>query len=344
MSDGFPLRRALVTGASGMLGSYLVQCLAADRCGVRALVRDANRAAWLEPLGAELVAGDVRDPGALREASTGCDVVFHAAARVGPDTAWTPFRDANVFGTQRVIDACAAVGARLLHVSSTAVYGAQRYEMAPVDESTPLPALPAHDAYGRSKQEAERLVLAAHERGMVQCAVVRPPPMYGERDRHFVPRVGAVLSRGVFPLIGGGTTTLPLVHARNVAEGAVLAATTSGAQGRVYNLTADFPITVADLVRLASQGLGRRVFTPRIPRAVGRAMFHVLEVALLAAGRRGVSRRSGGTFDLLTNDNPFREARARRELGWQPSVAPGDGIPAAFRWWADHPSGDSAFG
>jgi len=337
-------RRALVTGATGMLGSYIVQCLATAGCGVRALVRDASRAAWLEPLGADLVAGDVRDPGALREASAGCDVVFHAAAVVGPDTAWAPFRDANVTGTQHVIDACAATGARLLHVSSTAVYGARRYEMAPVDESTPLPALPAYDAYGRSKQEAERLVFAAHEQGRVRCSIVRPPPMYGERDRHFVPRVGAVLSRGVFPLIGGGTTTLPLVHARNVAEGAVLAATALGALGRAYNLTADYPITAADLVQLASRGLGRRVFAPRIPRAAGRAMFRVLEVALLAAGRRGVSRRSGGTFDMLTKDNPFREDRARRELGWQPPVTPQVGIPAAFRWWLDHPSGDAAFG
>lgn len=326
-----------------MLGSYIVECLTAAGCGVRALVRDASRAAWLEPLGVELVPGDVRDPAALREASAGCDVVFHAAAVVGPDTAWAPFRDANVIGTQNVIDACAGAGARLLHVSSTAVYGAQRYEMAPVDESTPLPGLPAHDAYGRSKQEAERLVLAAYEREVLPCAIVRPPPMYGERDRHFVPRVGAVLSRGVFPLIGGGTTTLPLVHARNVAEGAVLAAMASGAQGRAYNLTADYPITVADLVRLASAGLGRHVFTPRIPRAAGRAMFRVLEVALLAAGRRGVSRRSGATFDMLTQNNPFREARARRELGWRPTVTPQDGIPVAFRWWAQHVRGDSAF-
>lgn len=327
-----------------MLGSYIVQCLASTGRGVRALVRDASRAAWLEPLGAELLTGDVRDPAALRAAAAGCDVVFHAAAAVGPDTAWTPFRDANVTGTQHVIDACAATGAHLLHVSSTAVYGAQRYEMAPVDESTPLPALPAYDAYGRSKQEAERLVFAAHEHGRVRSSIVRPPPMYGEHDRHFVPRVGAVLSRGVFPLVGGGTTTLPLVHAQNVAEGAVLAATALGAQGRAYNLTADYPITVADLVRLASQGLGRRVFAPRIPLAVGRAMFRLLGVALMAAGRRGVSRRTGGTFDMLTKDNPFREARARHELGWKPSVTPQDGIPAAFRWWARHPGGDSAFG
>lgn len=329
------MRRALVTGATGMLGAYLVEALAGAGCAVRAVVRDANAAAWLRPLGADLVAGDVRDAAVLREAAAACDVVFHAAAVVGPGLDYTPFREANVDGTEHVIDACAAAGARLLHVSSTAVYGAARYEMAPVDESTPFPALPDHDAYGRSKQESERLVVDAHERGVVQCAVVRPPPMYGDRDRHFVPRVGAVLSRGVFPLIGGGATTLPLVHARNVADGAILAAAALGAQGRAYNLTADYPITVTDLVRLASDGLGRRVFAPRIPLVAGRALFRVLEVGLVIAGRRAESKRSAGTLDLLTKDNPFRADRARRELGWAPAVTPERGIPAAFRWWSD---------
>ncbi|MGH7649089.1 MAG: NAD-dependent epimerase/dehydratase family protein [Gemmatimonadaceae bacterium] len=329
------MNRALVTGATGMLGAYLVEALAGQGCTVRALVRDARAAGWLRPLGAELVPGDVRDAAAVRAAATGCDVVFHAAAVVGPGLDWAPFREANVDGTQHVIDACAAAGARLLHVSSTAVYGASRYEMAPVTESTPVPGLPAHDAYGRSKQESERLVFDAHERGVVQCAVVRPPPMYGERDRHFVPRVGAVLSRGVFPLIGGGTTTLPLVHARNVADGAILAATALGAQGRAYNLTADYPITMARLVRLASAGLGRRVFAPRIPLVAGRALFAVLEIALAAAGRRAVSKRSGSTLDMLTKNNPFPAEHARHELGWEPAITPGLGIPAAFRWWAE---------
>ena len=74
---------------------------------------------------------------------------------------------------------------------------------AATDESTPLPELPAADAYGRSKQEAERLVLAAHAAGRVWASVVRPPLMYGKRDRQFVPRLGPVLERGFFPLVAG---------------------------------------------------------------------------------------------------------------------------------------------
>lgn len=331
-----PLRRALVTGATGMLGSYFVQCLAATGCGVRALVRDEARAAWLRPLGAELVRGDIANAQALRDAAAGCDAVFHAAAAIGPEAEWDTFRVANVDGTQHVIDACAANGARLLYVSSTAVYGDSRYARAPLDESAALPDLPRHDAYGRSKQEAERVVMRAHAGGVVQAAIVRPPPMYGERDRQFVPRIAVVLRRGFFPLIGGGKTTLALVHARNVAEGAILAARNRQADGRAYNLTCDYPLTVANLVRFAALGLERRVFAPTIPISAGRVLFRALELALIALGRRDVSRHTGGTLDMLTKDNPFVEERARRELHWQPTVRPDAGVADAFRWWKAH--------
>ncbi len=319
-----------------MLGSYFVQCLATAGCAVRALVRDEMRAAWLRPLGAELVEGDIANAQVLRDAAAGCDAVFHAAAAIGPEADWDTFRAANVDGTQHVIDACAANGARLLYVSSTAVYGDSRYERAPLDEAAALPALPQHDAYGRSKQEAERVVTRAHADGVVRAAIVRPPPMYGDRDRQFVPRVAVVLTRGFFPLIGGGMTMLPLVHARNVAEGAILAATNPEADGRTYNLTCDYPLTVANLVRFAARGLERRVFAPAIPIGAGRVLFGALEVALVAIGRRDLSRHAGGTLDLLTKNNPFVEDRARRELNWQPTVTPDTGVADAFRWWKAH--------
>src|SRR6185437_12106152 len=211
------MKRALVTGATGMLGSYIVRGLLAEGYEVRALVRHPDAAAWLGRMNVRLMRGDLADGASIRRAASGCDVVFHAAAFIGPQSEWEPFRAGNVEGTRRVLDACAASGARLVHVSSTAVYGDTRLMHPTVDEETPLPALPERDAYGRSKQEAERLVTDAHDRGHAWCTIVRPPTMYGERDRQFVPRVVVMLRRGLFPLMGGGRTTLSAVHASAVA-------------------------------------------------------------------------------------------------------------------------------
>jgi nucleoside-diphosphate-sugar epimerase len=325
-----------VTGATGMLGSRIVERLVGEGWGVRALVRNGARASWLEALGAKILPGDLTDPGSLRTAAAGCGAVFNAAAAIGPGGDHEGFRRVNVSGTEHVVAAAGAAGARLVHVSSTSVFGRERYRAAPTDESVPLPELPAEDAYGRSKQEAERRVLDAHARGRVWAAVVRPPVMYGPRDRQFAPRVGPVLERGIFPLIGGGRTTLSLVHADAVADGAIRAATTDRAAGRVYHLTNDFDVTTADFVRFAARGLGRRVVAPRVPLVVGRAAFRLLAIGLVAAGRCDLAPHAAGLLHMLTRDNPFTSERARSELAWAPRIRPSEGLAEAFSWWKEN--------
>jgi nucleoside-diphosphate-sugar epimerase len=330
------MRRALVTGATGMLGSYLVQRLVEGGYTVRALVRRPGGAQWLRQFQADIVEGELADVRALEAAAAGCDVVFHAAAAIGPQSDWETFRLGNVDGTSNVVDACAQAGARLVHVSSTAVYGDSRYEMAPVSENIPLPSLPDADAYGRSKQEAERVVGDAQTSGRIWAAIVRPPVMYGERDRQFIPRIGAVMNRGIFPLCGGGATTLPVVHANAVAEGAIRAAQTDAANGGVYNLTTDFPLTVAELVGLAQVGLSRRIRAPSLSLGRSRIFFRALEITLEAIGRSDLAAHANGTLEMLTHDNPFSSTRARDELKWSPTISPEVGVPDAFRWWKAH--------
>jgi len=327
------MKRALVTGATGMLGSYIVRRLLANGVRVRALVRDPATARWLRVAGAELVSGDLHDRAAIGWGAANCDAVFHAAATIGPQAEWGPFRAGNVDGTRNVVDACAATGARLVLVSSTAVYGDLRYQLPMVDESVSLPVLPERNAYGRSKQEAERIVLDAHGRGRAWCTVIRPPTMYGEGDRQFIPRIGVVLDRGIFPLIGGGRTTLAIAHAASVAEGAIAAACSDCAGGRAYNLTSDFPLTVADFVRYAGEGLGRRIFAPTLSLVAGRALFGAIAAGVKLAGRPELSAHAIGNLAWLTHDNPYSTDRARRELHWNPTITPDVGVPQAFRWW-----------
>jgi nucleoside-diphosphate-sugar epimerase len=316
-----------------MLGGYIGDVLLERGWAVRALARSAEARASLERRGFEPVEGRIEDGRSLAEAAGGCALLLHAAAAIGPQHDWDHFRRANVAGTQHVVEAARGAGARLVHVSSTAVYGRARYGPKPTDEDTALPELPAHDAYGRSKREAEDVVLAACRSGGVWATIVRPPVMYGIGDRQFIPRLAPVLSRGVFPLIAGGRSTLSLVHARNVAEGAVLAASRDEACGRVFLLTDDFPVTVATLVEGAARGLRRRVATPHVPTLIGRTSFALLAHALRVVGRGDLARHARGTFEMLTRDNPFSSRRAREVLGWTPSVVPSDAIPEAFAWW-----------
>lgn len=327
--------RALITGATGLVGSHIVERLHADGWRMRALVREPARARWLEAQGVELSAGDVLDAEAFARAAAVCDVIFHAAALIFPRGEWEVYRTTNIEGTRNAVAAAARSGARLLHVSSVAVYGHEaRYRGSPTDESTPFSPLPERAYYARSKRESEQLVLDAHARGAIWAAAVRPDVIYGRRDRQFVPRVARLFSLGIVPLINGGRSTLAIVHAANVAAGAVRAATHADAGGNAYNLANDYDVTVAEFVRLAFQGLERRPpLTPPLPLPLARAGVAVLRGVVALVSGKAMAVQAGGTLDFLSRDNPFSSERARRELGWAPPVRPEVGIPEAFQWW-----------
>jgi len=335
--------RALVTGATGLVGSYIVDRLVTDGWSVHALVRAPHtQLAWRD---VEPVAGDILDADAFASAAKGCDTIFHAAAAVTPRGGWEAYRRPNVDGAANAVLAAERSGARLLQVSSVAVYGPEGRYRGPgqrTDESTPLASLPERAYYARSKRESEELVLAAHAAGRIWATAVRPTVIYGRRDRQFVPRMARFLSRGVAPIIGGGRATFAIVHAANVAHGAVLAASNDAAAGRAYNISNDGDVSVRRFFELAAQGMGRRVRLVPIPMWLARGGFAALRFAAkhLTGGRMSVL--SNASLSFLTESDPFSSDRARRELGWSPVVRPEEGIPDAFRWWAEHAANDQS--
>jgi 2-alkyl-3-oxoalkanoate reductase len=330
---------ALVTGATGLVGHHLVQRLRGDGWHVRAFVRDAARAGALSRSGVELATGDTLEPSGFARATRGCDVVFHTAAAVTPRGGWEAFSRPNIEGTRNAIAAAASAKARLVHVSSVAVYGgAERYRHGgqPTGEEAPLAELEAGAFYARSKRESETLVMEAHAAGRLWATAVRPSVIYGTHDRQFVPRLARLLRRGIVPLVGGGRSTLSVVHAANVADGMVRAAGTAAAGGRAYNLANDHDITVREFFRLGAEGLGVRMRAVPVPYALARAALGLFQlVAPLLFGTR-FNAVGAASLDFISRDNPFTSERARRELGWDPPVRHEDGVPEAFQWWAAH--------
>jgi nucleoside-diphosphate-sugar epimerase len=327
--------RALVTGATGLVGSHIVERLVHDNWKIRALVR--SPAPWLGSLGVECVKGDVLDGDSFARAADECDVVFHTAAAVTTGGGWEAFRRLNVDGTANAVRAAERAKARLVHLSSVAVYGPEgRYQTSvKTDEDTVLEALPEHMYYARSKRESENLVMAAHAAGRIWATAVRPDVIYGRRDRQFVPRIARVLTFGIAPSIDGGKATLAIVHAANVADGAVRAALSERAGGRAYNLANDFDVSARDFFLLAGEGLGKRVRLLSISKRKAQRTIGAAISALKAVSMGRMSVLSKDSLDFLMRDNPFTSERARRELGWAPAVRHEEGIPDAFRWWRE---------
>jgi nucleoside-diphosphate-sugar epimerase len=326
---------ALITGATGLVGSHLVERLRRDRWRVRALVRDRARASWLVAQDVELVDGDTLDAESFRRAAHGVQYVFHCAAAITPRGGWEAFRAPNIDGTRNAVDAAASVGARLLHLSSVAVYGPDgRFVLtkdAVLQELQPLLPIPDQAWYARSKRESEELVMAAYREGRVWATAVRPCVIYGPRDRQFIPRAAALLRLPLVPRIGPGTSTMSIVHARSVAEVAVRAVTSEIAAGRAYNVTNDPPITVNEFYAAAEEGLGVRARWLPIPGAPAQAAMGALGAALRALRVPGASMLNARSLDFLLADNPFSSERARIELGWTSGVQPREAVAEAFR-------------
>src|SRR5437773_11751226 len=150
----------LVTGGSGLVGSHVIEALRSRGTSVRALVRPASRAA-VERLGADAVPGDVTDPAAWRAAALGVRGIVHAAAVVQRRCSWERYLAVNVEGTRLAAQAAGAAGARLVHISSAAVYGGSgAYGVArePRGEDSPFLPIAASDFHARSNRLADALV------------------------------------------------------------------------------------------------------------------------------------------------------------------------------------------
>ena len=330
--------RALVTGATGLVGSHIVERVLREGWEIRALVRNPASATWLGAHPTNLVTGDVLDAATFAKAARGCDVVFHTAAAITPNGGWEDYRSLNLDGTQNAIDAAKSAGARLMHVSSVAVYGpGNRYrDGARTTEDVSLEPLPDGQYYARSKRESEQMVLAAHRKGEIWATAIRPDVVYGRRDRQFIPRIARLLNFRVAPLIGGGKAELPIINAENVADAAFRAATKDVAAGKVYNVANERPTLVREFFDLAAEGLDRRIIGAPLPIPIAKLLLGVMVKGIGLLAGRGLAAMSSNTLNFLTRGNPFSSDRAREELGWDPPVDPRAGIPDAFRWWKEH--------
>lgn len=331
-------RPALVTGATGLLGSHIAEQLRRRGFPVRALCRPGSETAFLNRLGCDIVVGDLSDSRMLHEACIGVDCVYHSAARVGDWGPWDEFFEVSVRGTQRLLGAAQQARVRrFLHISSVSVYGHLNGEGRVFDETTPIGQnVYRWSYYTRAKVEAERLVWDAHRQNRIQATVVRPSWMYGERDRASLPRLINSIRTRKLRIIGDGQNRLNLVHAGNVAECAILAAGSPQAIGEAYNASHDGIITQEQFFQALCDALGQPPVERRVPYALAHTAAFTLEClghALRLGSPPLVTRYS---IWLMGRRCFFECRKAREQLGWTSTVSYASGIPAAVADYMCH--------
>jgi len=320
-----------LTGATGLVGGNLAQALLAAGHTVTATRRGGSRAAHLDELDLQWAQADLSDTEGLSHAFQGAEVVFHCAAAVSVRRVPPPWMvDANVAGTQRVIDACQAAGVRrLLHCSSTVAVGVSEGP-APIDETAPwnLPAHGLDDGYALTKHDSEQLVHAAVARGF-DAVMVNPGYMFGPMDIR--PSSGRMIQEVVAGrMIGSTPGSNCFVDVRDVAAG-MIAAAERGRCGERYILGGD-NLHYGEVFALIARVAGVRPPRRAIPAWAARV-----------AGWAGDLHESLSSAEPFLNSSTiawgyapgfrFSSAKAERELGYTHRPV-GQAIRAALDWWA----------
>lgn len=320
--------RALVTGATGKVGNAVARALAARGDEVVALVRDPARAAGTLPQGVTAVRGDVTDAASVRAAAEGCELVFNA---MGLPEQWLAdageFERVNAVGSETVVREAARAGVRrVVHTSTIDVFHAA--DGARFDESQ-VAEYPKGTAYERSKQHAERLVLAAAQREGIEVVIANPAAVYGPG-----PEGSASIERDLIaPIVNGRRAAAPalppggfgLLFSEGAGAGHLLVAE-RGQPGERYILC-DGHVTLAELAQRAVRIAGRGKVPPTLPVGVAKAMAAVGEPIARLTGKPPLLPK-GQLLFFLWNAAPD-SAKAQRELGWKPTPID-DGVRATL--------------
>ncbi len=309
------MKKALVTGADGFIGSHLTEALLKKGYEVTALAQynSFNNWGWLEGIShphLKVVTGDVRDPNLCRSIVSDVAVVFHLAALIAipysyiaPDS----YVDTNVKGTLNICQAARDAGVERLIVTSTSeVYGTAKY--VPIDESHPRqPQSP----YSASKIGADAIAMSFHNAFGMNVSVVRPFNTYGPRQsaRAIIPTIITQIASGMREIkVGDLSPTRDFNYVEDTCRG--------------FIAIAESPDTIGEEINIATQ---REVSMETTLKTIA---------SLMDADVRWITdperlRPAGSEVFRLLGSNE----KIRRLTGWQPEVSLEEGLKRTIDWF-----------
>ncbi|MEU3409502.1 NAD-dependent epimerase/dehydratase family protein [Streptomyces sp. NPDC006670] len=313
-------QRLVITGATGFIGSAVLAELArirdeappgTPRPVLRAVGRTAPGAAGLAD---EWRHGDLSDPGSLRGGCEGADVLLHLASCIGSDE--PECAAVNIGGTGALMTEAGEAGVRrIVHLSTTAVYGRGPHRGIAVDGVVPTPQSPA----SRTRLVGEALALAAG------AVVLRPGLVIGAGDRAVVPALAQILT-ATGALWDGGKALVSVVAVRDLARLIARVALAGGsAAGTVWHASHPVPVRMAELVE---------VFTERgvLPRVDG----DLSEAECLARMAESGCRVGPSQFKLVSQDHWYDSAPVWEAAGCPPGPGPLERLDEAATWYQEY--------
>ena len=320
------MKRALVTGGSGFIGSHLVEQLLAKGYTVRCLLRKTSSTAWLKGLNVEFVYGDVFDEQALARAVDGMQYIYHSAGLTKAKTPEEYFR-ATVDGTRNLLNAALhhAPGLeRFIMISSQTAAG-------PSPSPTPMTEAQSGSpitTYGKSKRQAEEVCLKEAER--LPVTIVRPPAVYGPRDKD-VFEFFATIRNGLQPVVGFGEKYVSLLHVGDVVRGTILAGESSKSVGQTYFLSSKEIYGWLQVGKITREVLGRKALTVRIPEAGVYVVATFAEFLALFSKKPALINYEKAR-DMVQDYWTCDSSKAKQDFGYEQEISLEAGIRDTIEW------------
>ena len=260
------LKKILITGADGFIGSHLTEALVRDGHEVRAFVlyNSFNSWGWLDNCSEdvkgkfEVFTGDIRDPNGVRTAMKGCDAALHLAALIAiPYSYHSPdsYVDTNIKGTLNILQAARDLGvSKVVHTSTSEVYGTARF--VPITENHPLQG---QSPYSASKIGADHLAMSFYTSFGTPVTILRPFNTYGPRQsaRAVIPTIIIQIANGKRQVkLGAGHPTRDFTYVTDTVAGFMATLKSDRCIGEVINVGSNFEISIGDTARIVAELMG----------------------------------------------------------------------------------------
>ena len=318
--------KAVVTGGGGFLGGAVVRLLRQRGDSVRSFTR--SRYPWLDEFGVEQTLGDLAQLADVERAVSGCDVVFHVAAKAGVWGRYSAFFDTNVTGTENVIAACKKHGVRRLVYTSTPSVVHAGKDVEGANEALPYPKH-FEAAYSETKAKAEKALLAANGPDLATVSL-RPHLIYGPGDPHLVPRIIEAARKGKLRRIGSRPVKVDVTYIDNAAQAHLDAADRldigTVPAGKAYFISNGEPVELWPFIDRILVEAGAPPVTRSVSAWKAKLAGRFLEYVYWLLPLPGEPPMTRFVASQLSTSHWYDISAARRDLGYVPTVSVEEGL------------------
>ncbi len=321
--------KALLTGATGFIGSFMAEHLLEKGYEVRCLVRTSSNLQWIADLDIQCYYGSLGDLDSLRRGLQDVDYVFHLAG-LTKAMSRDEFNTANVLGTKNLLQVLLENNTKLkrfVFVSSQAAAGPSP-TIEPINEQViPAPITP----YGTSKLEAEQLVLSASRR--IPVTIVRPPAVYGPRDKDVLDFFKAA-NFGIIPKLGTRGKYVSLIHVRDLVRGIFLAGTRKKAENQIYFLANPQPYSWEKIAKVTLKILNKRALRVTVPHLLLDGLSRVTEEIGKITGKPSILNRQR-VAELKQDYWVCSPKKAKTDFKFETKIDLEEGIKETIAWYKE---------